>query len=129
MINNLFIDYTTAKELKELGFDEICLGYYYHENDYTKCNPQIYFKDSFTLNIDGYISPTSCKAPLYQQVFQFFRERKINSTVQEYDINNYCFCIDDGINKDIESKGYLTYREAEDACIKQLILLAKQQNK
>jgi hypothetical protein len=56
-MNNEFILYKQALELKELGFDEPCLMYY----DY-----------SWTLVESGVYE---CKAPLYQQAFRWFREK------------------------------------------------------
>lgn len=64
-MNKEFISYEQALELKELGFDEECLGYYLE-----LINP---FEGILTIekcknNIDG------CLAPLYQQAFGWFRE-------------------------------------------------------
>ena len=71
-MNKEFVLYPEALELKELGFDEPCFGYYYHENSFTKCRPQIYYSDTFTeCNPHEEIPLDSCKSPLYQQAINF----------------------------------------------------------
>jgi hypothetical protein len=69
------------------------------------------------------------QAPLYQQAFRWFREKKIHSIVQEYAFKNYMFSIDDGINRDVEVIGYNTYEEAELECLKKLIEIVKNNEK
>lgn len=75
-MNKEFVSYKLAVKLRELGFDEPCFGYYYHENSLTKCRPQIYYFDTFTeCNPHEEIPLDSCTAPLYQQGFRWFREK------------------------------------------------------
>jgi hypothetical protein len=114
-VQNEFVPYTEALALKELGFDEPCFGLYH--NDKTCYPTQCKSHEQFHGQI--------CSAPLYQQAFRWFREKKIHSIVQEYDINNYMFSIDDGINRDIEVTGYDSYEKAELECLKQLIKIVK----
>ena len=115
-----FINYTEALALKELGFDEPCFGWYAHNGVYTG-----YSIKNSTINELNMIK-NSCSAPLYQQAFRWFREKKINSIVQEYAFKNYMFSIDDGINRDVEVIGYNTYEEAELECLKKLIEIVKE---
>ena len=95
-MENEFVSYTQALALKELGFDEPCFGYYYHENYFTKCTPQIYYSNSFTeCDSDSVVPSNSCKAPLYQQAFRWFREKynfDVGTAKDSHDI--YHFQID-----------------------------------
>ena len=56
-----FIPYEQALELKELGFDVLCFASYYHEGK--------------RLDINTNILTNAVLAPLYQQVFRWFREK------------------------------------------------------
>jgi hypothetical protein len=128
-----FISYEQALELKELGFDEECLFAYYgksdlsnfKESDYVLCGD----RHNSSLK-DGRVS-----APLYQQVFKWFREK------YELRISNYrCsikkeggIVIGDGFRifkygKDtISTIEKETYEKAELECLKKLIEVVKQQ--
>jgi hypothetical protein len=125
-----FIPYQQALDLRELGFDEPCFAFY--QKEYHEDAPIMVFdKDEYRLT--GF---RTCKnseipyhytaAPLYQQAFKWFRKNKIRSSVSEFDINNYMYFIDDGINRDIEVPGYDTYEEAELACLINLIEIVKE---
>jgi len=73
-MNKEFIPYEQALELKQLGFDEPCLGYYYTLNgkDWKFADDKQYdLLDEF-YNIG---SMFTISAPLYQQVFRWFREK------------------------------------------------------
>jgi hypothetical protein len=122
-----FVTYEQALELKELGFDEPCLASWTYKTK--ERIPTLYGCGALLFNTDGLITNQTediiCSAPLYQQCWRWFREKKIHSIVQEYDINNYMFSIDDGINRDIEVTGYDSYEEAELECLKQLIKIVK----
>lgn len=61
-MKELFVPYEQALELKELGFDEPCFGFY---NDMENNKPM-----GGNFPCDGRNS-----APLYQQCFRWFREK------------------------------------------------------
>ena len=62
-----FVSYEIALALKELGFDEECIGFYYNENNFEIAIPDVVkvICDKF-----NYI-----KAPLWQQVTAWFRNK------------------------------------------------------
>ena len=64
-MSNQFTTYEIALALKELGFDEECIGFYYNENNFEIAIPDVVkvICDKF-----NYI-----KAPLWQQVIEWFR--------------------------------------------------------
>ena len=118
-MENEFIPYEQALALKELGFDEPCLGYY-------NIDPQL--KTPAFNMVKPFEHEWCLPAPLYQQAFRWFREK--------YKLDNWVYCSD-------ENKGYFaiivshrklviyneiknTYEEAELACLKKLIEIVKQ---
>ena len=115
-----FIPYEQTLELRELGFDEPCFGFYdeslyfpNNENKYgTFCNQKL--------------DVPSCSAPLYQQAFRWFREKyKIRFFIQSgmSDLGEFFKVIfPDGEQRNMS---YITYEEAELACIKKLIEIVK----
>jgi len=120
-----FVPYELAWELKQLGFDEPCLAFYL-DNDkksFTKCMERADTNTWLKEHMKVYGDATT--APLYQQAFRWFRE-------------NYALCIaikpiDDknlelGYNllkNGLMMGSYLTYEEAESACLIKLIELAE----
>ena len=123
-----FIPYEQALALKELGFDEPCIGYYnYNGSHFFKYKPKT---DDKNLT----------KAPLYQQAFRWFREK--------YNIQGYIYSstVRGNSEKTKQFTGYIwningidmpflstdardefhdTYEEAELACLIKLIELVK----
>ena len=109
-----FVQYQEALELKQLGFDEPCLGWFASDRTLVK---EVTEKTDFTL------------APTYSQAFRFFREK--------HNINTVISWRDDLLNYDIsltemKKHGYFyykdnftTYEEAELASLQQLIKIVK----
>ena len=128
-MNNEFVSYEIALKLKELGFDEPCFGKIYADGG----SEQL----SYTYkNSDQIGKVTSCSAPLYQQVFRWFREKydidiSINTIYSKYNENiskKYRVVID---NKTVFTNVgfYDTYEEAQIECIMDLISIIKNQKK
>ena len=119
-----FIPYKEAKTLKQLGFDEYCLGYY---------NIDPYLPNP-TFNLVKPFDHEWClPAPLYQQAFRWFREKKLSdSCVCRYQGKNdggvyyyYVITKDFGVEETRHYKeGFFTYEEAELACLRKLIEIA-----
>jgi hypothetical protein len=111
-----FVTYEQALALKELGFDEPCLGFY--DDQYNKDN-SFYINDSFNQN--KRLIYTS--APLKSQVFEWFRKEHGLHIGICHAVNNKFDCwtnngnlLDGGEYCDFE-----TYEEAESVCINKLI--------
>jgi hypothetical protein len=110
-----FIPYQEALELKQLGFDEPCFGWFASDRTLVK---EVTEKTDFTL------------APTYSQAFRWFREKndlfgQVNiRTYFIYDISN-----DDSKMVKKYDKLLTTYEEAELECLKQLIKIVKEQQK
>ncbi len=124
-----FVTYEQALALKELGFDERCFGCYELSElrDYKKGLEVSWIMTLNTLNgYRIYDDETQMSAPLKQQLFKWFREKKFISQIL-YDNfhNSYDYQIDG--KKYFYDGCFITYEEAENACIDKLIELAKQQ--
>jgi hypothetical protein len=117
-----FVPYHLALELKQLGFDESCLGYYLASTLFIS-NDVVYNSTDIPV----------IKAPLYRQAFRWFRE-KYNLRCQ---INYIGGLVDKTTWWDISVIGhynmnpeewemkYQPYEEAELECLKKLIEIVK----
>jgi hypothetical protein len=112
-----FIDFKQALALKELGFDEPSIKFYWTDGMFVKdfVNPFNYNKR------DSAIS-----APLYQQAFRWFRKKyNIVSSVRTHFNEEFFYEIYVDVMNEITSNYYKTYEEAELGCIEKLIELTK----
>lgn len=120
-----FIPYEEALALKELCFDESCLGFYLNGNNIVAIGTDRMFS-SEDLPI--------VKAPLYQQAFRWFREKygllcyissRTTDTGETLYIGNGRTIPDTVKNgfivDNIKYDPKKTYREAELACLRKLI--------
>ena len=112
-----FVTYEQALALKELGFDEECLG------GYTKTFP-------YDNECKFYIDDIDCEiqAPLKQQVFRWFREKyQLISVIvpTKEDKFEWAICSDETLDYIRPRQNKYTYEEAENACIDKLIELTK----
>lgn len=118
-----FLTYEQALALKELGFDE---PYYFAT-----------YLDSANLipreEEDGWDLSKGIIAPLYQQAFRWFRDKKLtDASINRHGTHDggYSYRWDIvheyGVYEERHFKlGYKTYEEAEDACINEIIELIK----
>jgi hypothetical protein len=118
-MNNEFVPYEQAVELKELGFDEKCY------RGYDK-NQMLFYSEQENGHELNYSVGMNVSAPLYQQAFRWFREEyALDSYIRPnlvYDVpKTYQY----NINDNIDDVWYNTYEEAELACLKKLIEIVK----
>jgi hypothetical protein len=117
-----FIPYKLALELKELGYDEPCLMYWYEaSNGYVLVNKK-----------DQTFQPYT-NAPLYQQAFRWFREKYgyncfVTSSI--LDGGKWYYFRENLNDREDDSEPELTpkfdtYEEAELECLKKLIEIVK----
>jgi hypothetical protein len=131
-MKNEFIPFQQALELKELGFDEPCFGKIYADGG----SEQLSYPYK---NSDQIGKVTSCSAPLYQQVFRWFREKYnlrgfigFRPNVKQFDCHVYDMSLSgkeyvkqrtyEEFQKDPK---FGTYEEAELECVKELISIVK----
>jgi hypothetical protein len=72
-MNNEFVSYEIALKLKELGFDEPCFTYYYNITGNIRTGLSINIDNAWTYSGTKKLGITL--APIYQQVFRWFREQ------------------------------------------------------
>jgi len=121
-MNNEFVPYEQAVELKELGFDEKCY------RGYDK-NQMLFYSEQENGHELNYSVGMNVSAPLYQQAFRWFREEyALDSYIRPnlvYDVpKTYQY----NINDNIDDVWYNTYEEAELACLIKLIQIVKGDN-
>jgi hypothetical protein len=114
-----FIPYELALELKQLGFNEPCLGSYYHAGK--KLDIPAGFK---YINHGEY----TVLAPTYSQAFRWFREKHnlkscIMFRTSMADNEEYYDWLIKG--QEVVYRHFKTYEEAELACLKKLIEIVK----
>ncbi len=130
-IENEFIPYMEALKLKELGFNEKCIGIYYNNGK------KFLISETLMTNseLDSYNSPDSeMSTPLYQQAFRWFRWKygvmhRITAYAFGYQIH-----LDNTAEPEFwetdwrydEETDYKTYEEAELSCLKKLIEIVKE---
>jgi hypothetical protein len=68
-----FVSYEIALKLKELGFDEPCITYYYELTSNLRTHLGVDILNAWTYKGNKKLGFTL--APLYQQVFKWFREK------------------------------------------------------
>ena len=140
-----FVSYIMALKLKELGFDEKCLGFYYQaiETEWFdfRSGGNVIFNEGnpIILNYSGKIGLERdeiylCKAPLYQQTLYWFREKhNYSGEVYYYDSSDFGkwhFDIEplklDGERYTTPVKeGFNTHQEAQEKLIEKLIEIVK----
>jgi hypothetical protein len=115
-----FVPYQQSLDMKELGFDEPCFKGYTEEY-----KTLINISNTHTnLSVKNTLPTKPFTAPLYQQAFRWFREKyQLDSSIALV-ANGYGFYIHK--NRNYTNKGesygmYITYEEAELACLNKLI--------
>jgi hypothetical protein len=118
-MENEFVPYYEALALKELGFDEPCFTYYYELNSNLRTRLGVDINNAWTYS--GNTNFGFTLAPLYQQVFRWFRETyNVHMYPQKFTDNTWYVSWGDW-----ESPVFETYEEAELSCLNKLIKIAK----
>lgn len=133
LMKDQFIPYELALELKKLGFDEGCLTYYFIDgkmSNYFK----IVHKNSRIIQTQPY--KFDCTAPLWQQAFDWFREKYgLHVLLSAY--YNECFYPKiEEINEplkyfkdDLRIAGGFDYNNGRKVCLEKLIEIVKKYEK
>lgn len=121
-----FIPYQEALELKKLDFDEECIYHYKKDNEGKHTStPTFEMLTPFGKNHNLLESRVS--APLYQQAFRWFREKYgLFYYITTHDSTDFEWYIYDKEQNDWEDDTMQdTYEEAELACLRKLIEIVK----
>jgi len=125
--------YPEAFELKQLGFDEVCI-YHYKKNDEGEHTSHPTFEMLTPFGKNHNILDSRVSAPTYSQAFRWFRnEHNLDSEVymnHEYGVKFYSKLIlklEGSVVTHIPGpfEMYKSYEEAELACLRKLIELVK----
>ena len=122
-LQDIFVPYDESLELKNLGFDEPCFGFYYTLNgrDWKFVEKTEYHRLDDEMNIGGKFT---ISAPLYQQAFRWFRKRyKASPIITCYSELGNAWKYH--IPNEGGEQGFYTYEEAELACLRKLIEIVK----
>ena len=134
-----FIPYGQALALKELGFDEPCMGYYRTTlipSDFTEyfLETELGMNESWEDWINSNFQTQACSAPTFSQAFRWFREnydlqynivwnKFYNKTPYQYEVRPTWR---DELLRPYGTSGMCsTYEEAELACLIKLIEIVK----
>jgi len=132
-IEKEFIPYEESLALKELGYRDPCFGFWLFNPSIDKPNEeQLYITESCYFGLPEYC----ILAPTFSQAFRWFREKyKVDSMVQPTYSTKYqyrMFHIEVKTKVQIYGeymgKEFKTYEEAELACLRKLIKIAKEKN-
>jgi len=125
-----FVSYEIALKLKELGYNEPCLTYYYELTSNLRTHLAIDVRNAWTYSGNKKLGFTL--APLYQQAFKWIREKhnidiSINTIYSKYNentIKQYSGVID---NKTMYTNVgfYDNYEEAQLAGLQKMIEIIK----
>jgi hypothetical protein len=117
-----FVSYDIALKLKELGFDEPCLARWIEKDsrDGGGLKLEIWNDEDTVFEVKSWT-----KAPLFQQAFRWFREKRFLIHFSSHDHTIHDFYIKWSPDKSILSDAYDTYEEAELACLDKLIEIVR----
>ena len=108
-----FVSYQIALELKQLNFDKPCIGKFYYN--------QLEIGGIWTNNDFKEDSNIFISAPLYQQVFTWFREKYgVYMYPEKFDVDKWW--VEWG---DWNSPIFETYEEVEESILQKMIEIAK----
>ena len=110
-----FVPYEPSFRMKAIGFDEPCFIYYKASNE----NKPAYPNYGFTQNS---LCSNGITAPTFSQAFRWFREKhELFCWIEKFHVDEtYIFQIPPANFTKIQGH-YITYEEAELACLKKLI--------
>lgn len=112
-----FVPYELAVKLKALGFDEPCFGRWLIITEWEKPTGEVRLQ--IGSKVEDY-SKNQFTAPLYQQAFRWFRE-KYDFYVVIKPFNSEFSCIIWTSKGQYHIGVFLSYEEAELACLEKLI--------
>jgi hypothetical protein len=129
-----FVPYEESLELKELGFNEPCVGFYLDTKKFYLCS---HFEGN-TITSDNYDyyetsnNTVKCFAPLYQHAFRWFRKKGYDVSINRFTKTLYQFIIESKDNEDhyyYSDYGYVNFEAAQIHCLRKLIQILKNLNK
>lgn len=117
-----FIKYNEASELRELGFNSMCFGCF------TYRVPELRWK--LTSRISNNDTMGIVAAPIYSQVFKWFRDKYgYDVSIKKFTPSEYQFVIeqlsDNDNNYYFIDFPFESYEKAQETCLKKIIKIIK----
>lgn len=125
-IEEQFISFKIAKELKELGFNEPCMAYVYEADTGNNINHLLFITANAAYNYNNKKLTTSI--PLIQQIIAWFDEKGIYINIAYERNEKWSFVIIDTIIYGYDDF-YPSRHSATEAAIKKAILILKERKK
>lgn len=117
-MNKEFVPYELAVKLKELGFDEQCLGLYEEVENEIKLLHADSIVITYLLNTANHEKRFyHCKSPLWQQAFDWLWNKTNKYIIPIPNDDKEWLCL---------GRKFKTYQEARQACLEKLIELVEQ---
>lgn len=114
MLEKEFVHYQESLELKKLGFNEPCFGFYERGKELVIQECEI---------TDFHFDSLQCLTPTFSQTFRWFREKGYDVKVQKESAGRYFGFYWTGAAWITVGAG--SYEEAELACLRKLIEIVK----
>jgi len=125
IMNKEFVPYDIALAMRELGFDEPCLGIYYNREDGVK-----YLEPTWEFIIGkGLNNENEVNAPLYQQAFRWFRSKYgLYTGISPYNVSLdlYEIIIKDKEDNDYEVRDTYGDENSQIVALNELIEIVKE---
>jgi hypothetical protein len=127
-----FVPYDIALAMKELGFNEECFAFWNSQKQFAMGVPQHTYRNSEIDTRSGtYIGDKGAYTPLYQQAFRWFREEHNQHCLIKYHSKpEYSIVVYNDLRVEYKSidelNMYNSYEEAQDACLRKLIEIVKE---
>ena len=126
-MEKLFVPYQPSLDMKELGFDEPCLAFFWNTGKFYTCADYVHTISYHLQNQLGHYNYDSISAPTWQQAFRWFREKhKLHQIVLADEKGKYDIIVGKRISGSCLGQ-YETYEEAELECLKKLIEIRQSQ--
>jgi hypothetical protein len=111
-MENLFLPYRLAIKMKEIGFNDACFRGYNSNGEIT----------DYSVSFKNYNDEIFINAPLYQQVFDWFRDRGFQISIWVDPDDDSCMT-EIFYDKQylFESSEYRPYKETRQECLEKLI--------
>ena len=121
-----FVTYEIALELKELGFDEPCLAFYWNTGKFYTTAEYPHSIETHKQNQLGDYNYDSTSAPLHAQAFRWFREKYgYSANIRRVGVFSFVYEIFTNDLGVIKSDLFGGHEKAELKCLKKLIEIVK----
>lgn len=130
-LQDIFVPYELAKGLRELGFDDNCLGGYNSNKGVDLSKGNLWNNETLNLINEATTSNLECLIPTWEQAFKFFRDKyKLDSYIDSLLLTTKGVCYDyiiyqDDKDESDDGRRFMKYEQAREKCLKHLIKIVR----